>query len=194
MLIAAECERHRGLHVTSEHLVVEIVDDGGNVVAPGIEGRVIVTDLHNFGAPFVRYDIGDRAVASDRQCECGRGLPLLERIVGRQLEVVVTPDGRRIPGEVFPFLFKDQFEVARYQAVQDRADRLVVKVQLRQEWPIAARTATVDALQKLVGSQMTVDLRMVDLIEEGPAGKLGLVLNPWLAARRAQADAAERQP
>ena len=194
MLIAAECERHRGLHVTSEHLVVEIVDDGGNVVAPGIEGRVIVTDLHNFGAPFIRYDIGDRAVASDRQCECGRGLPLLERVVGRQLEVVVTPDGRRIPGEVFPLLFKDQFEVARYQAVQDNADRLVVRVQLRQEWPVEARTATVDALQKLVGSHMTVDLRMVDLIEEGPGGKLGLVLNPWLAARRAQADAAERQP
>ncbi len=70
--------------------------------------------------------------------------------------------------------------------MQDRADRLVVKVQLRQAWPAEARTATVDALQKLVGSQMTVDLRIVDAIEEGPGGKLGLVLNPWLAARRAQ--------
>ena len=194
MLIAAECERHRGLHVTSEHLVVEIVDDDGNAVAPGVEGRVIVTDLFNVGAPFVRYDIGDRAVASDRRCECGRGLPLLDRIVGRQLEVVVTPDGRRIPGEIFPFLFKDQFEVARYQGAQDRADRLVVRVQLRQEWPVEARTATVDALQKLVGSQMTVDLRIVDVIEEGPGGKLGLVLNPWLAARRAEEHEAQAHP
>ncbi len=193
MLIAAECDRHRGLHLTSEHLVVEIVDENGLAVAPGVEGRLIVTDLFNDGAPFVRYDIGDRAVASDRQCDCGRGLPLLERIVGRQLEAVMTPDGRRIPGEVFPFLFKDQFEVARYQAIQDAADRIVVRVQLRDAWPVEARTATVEALQRLVGSEMTIDVQVVELIEEGPGGKLGLVRNPWLAAQRAQEREAQGQ-
>ena len=192
MLIAAECERHRGLHVTSEHLVVEIVDDSGTRVPPGVEGRVIVTDLFNDGAPFVRYDIGDRAVASDRQCECGRGLLLLERIVGREVEIVVTPDGRRIPGEVFPFLFKDQYEIARYQAVQDAADRLVVRVMLRQEWPTAAKQATIEGLQKLLGSRMTLVLEIVDAIEEGPGGKLALVKNPWLAAERRLEFPAER--
>ena len=193
MLIAAECERHHGLHVTSEHLVVEIVDDDGTPVAPGVEGRLIVTDLFNDGAPFVRYDIGDRAVASERVCECGRGLPLLERIVGREVEVVVTPDGRRIPGEVFPFLFKDQYQIARYQAVQDAADRLVVRVMLREPWPAAAKDATVEALHKLIGSQMTLVMEIVDAIEEGPGGKLALVKNPWLAAqRRREPEAAGR--
>ena len=194
MLIGAECERHDGLHVTSEQLVVEIVDEEGRAVPPGVEGRVVVTDLFNYGAPFIRYDLGDRAVASSRHCACGRGLPLLERVVGRQLEVVVTPDGRRIPGEVFPFLFKDQFEIARYQAVQDAADRLVVKVQLRQEWPAPARAATVEAIGKLIGDRMTLALQLVDEIEEGPGGKLGLVKNPWLAARRAQEPQGEARP
>ena len=152
---------------------------------------MIVTDLFNQGAPFVRYDIGDRAVASDRRCECGRGLGLLERIVGREVEIVVTPDGRRVPGEVFPFLFKDQFEIARYQAVQDAADRLVVRVQLRQAWPAAAKQATIAALHKLLGTRMTLVLEVVDAIEEGPGGKLALVKNPWLAAQRRQ-EGAER--
>lgn len=186
MLIGAECDRHRGLHITSEQLLVEIVDDDGAPVAPGVEGRVIVTDLFNTGAPFIRYDIGDRAVASDRTCDCGRGLPLLERVVGRQVEVLATLDGRRIPGEVFPFLFKDQFEVARYQATQETADRVVVRVQLRQAWPEEAKAATIAALKTLVGEGMTIDLRIVDEIQESAGGKLALVQNPWLAAARAQ--------
>jgi len=194
MLIGAECDRHHGLHLTSEQMLVELVDDAGQPVPPGVEGRVILTDLFNEGAPFIRYDIGDRAVATDRQCPCGRGLPMLDRVIGRQVEAIVTPDGRRVPGEVFPFLFKDQFEIARYQGIQDAADRLVVNVQLRQPWPEAAKTATLDALRKLVGTQMTVDLRIVDAIEEGPGGKLGLVRNPWLAAQRAQNREAESRP
>ena len=194
MLIGAECDRHNGLHLTSEQMLVEIVDDADQPVPAGVEGRVVLTDFFNHGAPFVRYDIGDRAVATDRTCDCGRGLPMLERVVGRQVEVVITPDGRRVPGEVFPFLFKDQFEVARYQAIQDAADRIIVNVQLRQAWPDAAKTATLEALQKLVGAEMTVDLRIVDEISEGPGGKLGLVRNPWLAAQRAQNREAESRP
>ena len=186
MLIGAECDRHRGLHITSEHLLVEIVDDNGAPVPAGVEGRVILTDLFNMGAPFIRYDIGDRAVASDRRCECGRGLPLLERVVGRQLEVVATRDGRRIPGEVFPFLFKDQYEIARYQATQESADRLVIRVQLRQAWSDEARATTLEALRRLVGEGMTIDLQIVDEIKESAGGKLALVQNPWLAAARAQ--------
>ena len=186
MLMGAECDRHRGLHLTSEQLVVEIVDEDANPVPPGIEGRILVTDLFNYGAPFVRYENGDRAVASERQCDCGRGLPLLERVVGRQLEVVMTPDGRRIPGEVFPILFKDQFELTRYQVVQEAENRLLVRVELRSAWPDEARAATLAALQRLAGDQMEIDLRVVDAIKDGPGGKLGLVLNPWLAARRAR--------
>ena len=64
MLIGAECEHHNGLHLTMENLHVELVDDAGAPVAPGVEGNVIVTDLTNLGMPFVRYATGDRAVAS----------------------------------------------------------------------------------------------------------------------------------
>jgi phenylacetate-CoA ligase len=194
MLIGAECDRHDGLHMTSEHLVVDIVDEDGQSVGPGVEGRLVVTDLFNYGAPFVRYDLGDRAVASARTCECGRGLPLLERVVGRQVEVMVTPDGRRVPGETFAFLFKDQFEVARYQAVQESATGVVLSVELRQPWPSEVRAQTVAALRTLLGDQMTIHLRIVDAIEDGPGGKLGLVRNPWLAAQRARETEAGRGP
>ena len=84
--------------------------------------------------------------------------------------------------------------MARSQAIQDAADRVIVNVQLHQPWPEAAKSATLEALGNLVGAQMTVALHIVDSIEDGPGGKRGLVRNPWLIAERARERDAERQP
>ena len=99
MLIGAECERHDGLHLTAEHLLVEVLDENGNPTPAGEEGDVVITDLFNYGMPFIRYQTGDRAVAGFEKCACGRGLPLLKKVVGRRLDILRTPDGRLIAGE-----------------------------------------------------------------------------------------------
>ena len=90
-------------------------------------GKMVITDLFNYGMPFIRYATGDRAVAGFTSCECGRGLPLMRKIVGRQLDVIRTPDGRIIPGEFFPHLMKDFQTVCRFQVVQDRPGRIVAE-------------------------------------------------------------------
>ena len=81
MLIATECDAHAGLHVSMENLLVElIVRDGEKVRAarPGETGEVVVTDLHIFGMPFIRYVTGDFAIAGPAErCPCGRALPRL---------------------------------------------------------------------------------------------------------------------
>lgn len=97
-LIASECERRSGLHVNAEHVIVEVVGPDGSWVAPGQEGTVVVTDLVNRGMPLVRYRVEDVAVASARTCPCGRGAPLLERIVGRVADFMLRRDGRRVAG------------------------------------------------------------------------------------------------
>jgi phenylacetate-CoA ligase len=131
MLIGAECERHAGLHLTQENLRVEVLDDDGRPTAAGAEGNVVITDLYNYGMPFVRYANGDRAIAggaADERCACGRGLAMLRQVTGRRLDVLRTPDGRRIAGEFFPHLLKDFAAVARYQVVQERIDRVELRV------------------------------------------------------------------
>src|SRR5581483_9756371 len=80
-LIAASCDRSlhgAALHVNADHLIVEIVDDAGRVVPPGARGRILVTDLHNFAAPYLRHELGDRGRLLAAPCSCGRALPLLE--------------------------------------------------------------------------------------------------------------------
>ncbi|MEO7386284.1 MAG: phenylacetate--CoA ligase family protein [Gammaproteobacteria bacterium] len=92
--IAFRCREQGALHVQSESLLVEVLDDGGNPSAPGETGRIVVTSLHNLATPLLRYEIGDYAEVG-APCKCGRGLPVLGRIQGRVRNLVRTPDGRR---------------------------------------------------------------------------------------------------
>jgi phenylacetate-CoA ligase len=90
--IALQCPDHDVYHVQSENVLVEIVDDDGNPCAPGQTGRVLVTALHNFAMPLIRYEIGDYAVAGE-PCACGRGLPVIREILGRSRNMLHLPGG-----------------------------------------------------------------------------------------------------
>ncbi|MEO6609789.1 MAG: AMP-binding protein, partial [Aestuariivirga sp.] len=93
-VIAVECPVSGKYHVMAENLIVEILNKGGKPCVPGEVGRVVLTDLHNFATPIFRYDIGDYAEQGDG-CLCGRGLPTLNRIMGRERNLVMKPDGTR---------------------------------------------------------------------------------------------------
>ncbi|MBN1152840.1 MAG: phenylacetate--CoA ligase family protein, partial [Dehalococcoidia bacterium] len=75
--IAMECEAHYGMHVNAEDLIVEIVDDEGRPLPPGVRGHLLVTNLHEFGMPLVRYDTDDESSWSEQPCSCRRQLPLI---------------------------------------------------------------------------------------------------------------------
>ena len=177
MLMAAECERHQGLHLTTEHLLIEVLNDDGSPTPDGEEGNVVVTDLFNYGMPFVRYINNDRAVAGWKQCPCGRGLPLMRPPTGRTLDVITTPDGRRVPGEFFPYLLKDFASLRRYQAVQDAPDHCEVRLLLGGEWHPQDQRKVEDGLRQALGPSMRFDIVMVDDIPLSKAGKLQVVVN-----------------
>ncbi|TFG81265.1 MAG: phenylacetate--CoA ligase family protein, partial [Chromatiales bacterium] len=91
--IALQCPQHEHYHVQAENLIVEILDADGKFCAPGETGEVVLTTLHNFAMPLIRYRLGDYAEFGD-PCPCGRGLPVLRRIHGRQRNMLRLPDGR----------------------------------------------------------------------------------------------------
>jgi phenylacetate-CoA ligase len=182
MLIAAECEHHRGLHLTAEQLLVEVLDDAGRPSPAGEEGNVVITDLYNYGMPFVRYANGDRAVAGAGMesapgvCPCGRGLPLLDRVVGRRLDVLHGTDGRLIPGEFFPHLVKDFPAVRRFQVVQEEAGR--VRFALDAVGLSEDERAVLERLvRNAMGPGVRVDFEPVARIPLTATGKLQVVLN-----------------
>jgi phenylacetate-CoA ligase len=183
MLIGAECERHNGLHLTAEHLIVEVVDDQGVPVAPGVEGHVLVTDLFNYGMPFVRYAIGDRAVAAAAPCPCGRGLPLLSKVTGRVLDMIHAPDGRVLPGEFFPHLFKDFASVARFQVIQEEPALLQIRLVTNERFE-AERVRVESLVRAAIGPGLSVTFERVAEIPLTRTGKHQVVINR-VAPRRA---------
>lgn len=92
--LALQCPGHDHYHLQCENAIVEIVDERGRACPPAAVGRVLVTTLHNFAMPLVRYEIGDYAEAG-APCPCGRGLPVIRRVLGRERNLAVTPDGRK---------------------------------------------------------------------------------------------------
>jgi phenylacetate-CoA ligase len=175
MLIGAECPEHAGLHLSQETLIVEVVDEQGRPTPAGEEGQVVITDLYNWAMPFIRYVNGDRAIAGLTTCRCGRGLPLLRGVTGRQLDMLETPDGRRIPGEFFPHLLKEFPAIRRFQVVQSQPQSIRLRL-------VAPDLTTSDeeslraAILAVTGTAVLVELERVDEIPLTAQGKLRVVV------------------
>ena len=125
MSIGVECGHHKGLHINAENILLETAQP-----ASQDPSDILVTDLHNYGMPFLRYQIGDMGLLDDTPCACGRGLPRVGSIEGREPEVLRTPSGRIVPGEIFPHLMKEFPEVREFQVRQVNRDRLVLSLVL----------------------------------------------------------------
>jgi phenylacetate-CoA ligase len=177
MLIAAECDRHEGLHLSHENLLVEVLDDDGSPTSDGQEGNIVITDLFNYGMPFIRYVCGDRCVAGWTKCSCGRGLPLMKPVLGRRLDTLCTPDGRRVPGELFPHMIKDFPGVKRFQVVQDQPDHVELRVIVGPKWSEADRAAVERLSKDALGPAVRFEIVRVDDIPLTGAGKLRVVIN-----------------
>ena len=155
--VAQECEAG-GLHVNAESFIVEI-DRDGRPAADGEAGELLITDLTNRCVPLLRYRVGDMAVASRRTCECGRGLPLLERVQGRRESVARGAGDRRVPASVFADLFAEyEFAVRRWRVTQPEPDRVVVRIERRSRYTPAAEAAIRRALEAVLGEGIAVDL------------------------------------
>lgn len=129
--IASQCEQ--GVyHIQSENLLVEIVDDHGSPCRPGEIGRVLITTLHNFAMPLIRYELGDYAECG-AACPCGRGLPVIRRIMGRVRNMLKLPDGT----QHWPSFPEDRWvgiaPIQQLQVVQKSLDTIVLKVKSARE-------------------------------------------------------------
>ena len=171
MEIAFECERHAGWHLNAEGVIAEVVDDEGNPLPPGELGQLVLTNLNNMAMPFIRYNIQDLAALGDAPCPCGRGLPLLTRLEGRLVDVLVAPGGRRLVVQFFTRLFRAVEGVEQFQVVQSGRDLLRVKLVTTPAFGPEQRAFIERELREYVGPEMTVRLEPVDCIPLTPAGK-----------------------
>lgn len=177
MLIGAECDRHDGLHQSMEHLLIEVLNDDGTPTRDGDEGNIVVTDLYNYGMPFIRYVTGDRAIAGWKICSCGRGLPMIAKITGRRLDMLRMKNGRTIPGEFFPHLVKDFAGIKEFQVLQHARDRIELRAVLSPAWQRSDEAELITQVASVVGEDTRFVFSPTDAIRLTQSGKRRVVVN-----------------
>ncbi len=181
LVIATECPEHNGYHIAAENIIIEVVDDDGELLPAGNEGRILLTNLHNYAMPFIRYDIGDLGVLSDETCPCGRGLPLLASLNGRQCDILYTASGRVISGLAIPQEFLVPFGVEQFQIVQDSLENIVVRLVINKKYPPShLEQLTVEVrkqYQPIFGKDVLISTQFVKRIPHTEEGKRRVVIS-----------------
>jgi len=169
--IALQCPRHEHYHVQSENLVVEVLDDDGGACGPGETGRVVLTTLHNFAMPLIRYEIGDYAEVGE-PCDCGRGLPVLKHIHGRRRNMLVLPDGRRhwpsFPAE----MWREVAPVEQFRLVQRTPEAIEAQYVMARELSPDEQARLEAALATRFGHRFRIAWKRCAALECGPGYKL----------------------
>jgi phenylacetate-CoA ligase len=172
-LSAMECPAKNGLHEVSEnnYLEFEPIDLPGY---PGA-GNLLVTNLNNYAMPFLRYRIGDIGIPSTREsCSCGRGLPLIDKVIGRTTEVFEFYDGTKIAGEMFIHLMKE-FPLKEYQFVQVSDRKVILRISGADARDRALQSRICDAYRPHVPAGVVIDFEEVSQFERTATGKFRFV-------------------
>ena len=199
--LAFECNEHCGLHMITNSAFIEFVDENGEWVSPGEQGEIVVTGFLNYVMPFIRYRIGDLGIPTDEKCACGRSWPLIKSIQGRINDYLVLPSGRKlswlylirvIRAILYDKIFSEStFTILQYQIVQDRKDRIILKIvkgrEFNPEMMEWVRKSLENEFDKL-GEHLEVTIEIVDEIPMERTGKRRLfiskVIQPLFASKR----------
>ena len=172
---ASECEQGN-LHWWPEIGIPEIINDEGNLVQPGETGRLISTGLLNPDMPLIRYDTKDLSIriSDDRQCDCGRSLPLAGKFIGRYDDVIITKDGRKLTQ--LDTIFDPHLPLKEAQIVQNTVEDFIIRVVPDKGWTTDNANYLINALKRRVGN-VNVQVTEEEQIERTWAGKFRIIVS-----------------
>lgn len=156
--------------VQAEAVLLEVLHEDGSPCAEGETGRVVVTPLTNFAMPLLRYEIGDYATIGGPS-PCGRGLPVLDRILGRVRNMLVKPDGQRIWPSFGTRNLAKVAPISQYQFIQQ--SRTVIEARFVLLRPLVAgeEEALLAHLHQNMPAGIDFALSYVDHIQRSEGGK-----------------------
>ena len=170
-LIASECREHDGLHVFMDGAYVEFVNDKNEPAREGEMASLLVTDLYNYGMPFIRYRIGDIGIRTERRCPCGSDLEMIERLYGRDRDILVSERGDPKPGYLFVEIFNKLKIPGQFQVLQEKENEVLIRVVRGNGFTDDHEAAIRKGFAQLLGGGVRVDVDYVDEIAREASGK-----------------------
>lgn len=183
--IAAQCPECKGLHVNVEHVHLEFLGADNREVEKGEYGRTVITNLEDEAFPLIRYENNDRGRWLGGPCACGRTLPCIDSVKGRESESFELPSGKVISGEYLTTIFDAHPDLVRgFRVVQHRDASITVeyvpsgKVKVKGEGEGEGERRMEEVLfvfRRIVGGEVPVNFKRVDEIPHD-RGKLRFVV------------------
>jgi phenylacetate-CoA ligase len=168
--IACECEAHTGMHISMENCYVEVLR-GDEPVGDDQPGEIVVTNLNNYGFPFIRYRLADIVQKRHSQeCPCGRQSPMLESVQGRTVDIFRTADGGAVWGDFEGTVFQVE-GIKQSQVIQKAVDLILIRI-VRDDTFQDAQLARIERIvKKMMGEATKVQFEFPDHIPMLESGK-----------------------
>jgi phenylacetate-CoA ligase len=172
-IFVAQCKKGK-YHIHSDYGIIEFLTEEGQPAKPGETAELICTGLINPVMPMIRYRIGDWGVLSSSGCDCGSSFPVMDEIIGRSDDFIITPDGRKVSrmGRVFY-----DYPVQQVQYIQRSVDSLDVYIVKGNGFSQASEEKAYAELRKRLGAEIAIQLHFVDHIVREPNGKFKSVIS-----------------
>jgi phenylacetate-CoA ligase len=173
---AYECQEHNGLHIDTERSIMEITDGDGFQIDEGT-GYILATSLNNYPMPFIRYKTGDMGHIIEDRCGCGRESKLLKEVIGRQQEMLQTPEGKYVHGAFFnSYMFGEINGIIEFQVIQKLLEKIVIKLVVDEKFD-EKQLESIRSLVKSKSQKWNVEFEIVNQIERTKGGKYKFILS-----------------
>lgn len=174
--IAWECEEHNGYHINIDSLVVEFIKDGREAKS-GERGDIVITNLHSYAMPFIRYKIGDVGIPSERVCQCGIEFPLMEIMEGRDEDFILLKGGKIISPMMITGTLDHVPGIKQFRVIQENIDTILVVLARGEGFNSDTILTAEKALKDILSEDIKIRCEAVEDIPRESSGKVRAVIS-----------------
>ena len=163
--IATECPSHEGLHVNTDHLILECLD-GDRPTESGKPGTVLVTTLNARAMPFIRYRLGDISTPIAKKCTCGSSFPLIGPVQGREEDMIQLPSGKLLSSFGLQFILRPFNRIDQFRFIQKSPEHLLLQLAIQGSLHENFLSKIKAGFLEYLGEPMQVEIQIVNFAQE----------------------------
>lgn len=174
-MIAVQCKNNH-YHIFTDRCYVETIDKNGKKTNTDEVGEIVVTDLHSYNAPFIRYKTGDTGILGYDDCGCGWKTPYIKELCGRIEDYIVTSDGRKV--RRLGHIAKPARGIIGMQLIQNKPGFLNINVLPADNFEPESMNDVLEISKDYLGD-MDISWHIVEELERTKSGKVKYVVRKF---------------
>jgi phenylacetate-coenzyme A ligase PaaK-like adenylate-forming protein len=167
--IISQCEKKKLYHISSEEAICELLENDNKAFSN--QAKMVFTNLHNYATPFIRYDVKDYITISKEKCSCGRILPTIAKIEGRDTDILISPSGKHITFHYFVAYFEYKDYIDMFQIHQKTPTNFTLKMIVNNNYNAEIEKTIQQDIGKMLGDDVILRIELTKDIPLAPSGK-----------------------